>query len=246
MTSLEAKFILEACRSGDLDGDDPKIAEAMRAMESDPALARWFAETQELDRAVAIKLKSVPVPEDLLARIRAGEPSGSSQKPHLTRRHWLAIAAAGVAAAIPITLFMTRSRPGTLATFRNDMAGFMDGWDFAFDLNENDYTKVRDWLQSKGTATNVSVPDTLAGSSTIGCKNLRWHGNRTALICFSPRGAGATVHVFVINRNAVVDPPSSAPEQLKLTNWNSATWADDKNVYLALTTADADKLSRCL
>lgn len=246
MTSLEARFILEACRSGELDGDDPKIAEALRAMESDPELAHWFAATQELDRAVVAKLKAVPVPEDLLVRIRAGEPSSSSRKPHLTRRRWLALAAAGVAAAVPLTLFVIRSRPGTLAAFRNDMASFMDGWDFAFDLNEKEFKRVREWLKSKGTATNVTMPEALAGSSTLGCKNLKWHGNRAALICFSPRGAGATVHIFVVNRAAVINPPPLAPEQLKLANWNSAAWADDSNVYLALTTADADKLSRCL
>lgn len=246
MTSLEAKFILEACRSGELDGDDPKIAEALRAMESDPELAQWFASMQELDRAVATKLKSVPVPEDLLAKIRAGDVASPTPRPHLTRRRWLAIAAAGVAVAAPATFLLTRSRPGSLATFRNDMATFMDAWDYAFDLNEIEYAKIREWLTTKGTLENFAVPDALAESSTIGCKALRWQGNRAALICFSPRGAGATVHIFVISRQAVTDPPPVAPEQLKLAKWNSATWADDNNVYLALTTADPDKLSRCL
>ncbi len=246
MNSLEAKFILEACRSGELDAEDPKIAEALRAMESDPELARWFAAEQELDRAVAMKLKAVPVPEDLLARIRAGGASSPAQGTRLTRRRWLAIAAAGVAAAVPATLFLTRSRPGSLATFRNDMAAFMDGWNFAFDLDEIDFVKVRDWLQSRGTLENVAVPAVLAGSSTIGCKTLRWQGNRAALVCFSPRGVGATIHFFAVARRAVIDPPPVAPASLKLPKWNSATWADENNVYLALTTADADKLSRCL
>jgi hypothetical protein len=51
MNSLEAKFILEACRAGNLDAADPKVAEALQAMQSDAELARWFAATQELDRA---------------------------------------------------------------------------------------------------------------------------------------------------------------------------------------------------
>lgn len=246
MNSLEAKFILEACRSGELDADDPRIAEALRAMESDSELARWFAEAQQLDRAITTKLKSVPVPADLLARIRAGEASSPGQGTPLTRRRWLAIAAAGVAAAIPAALFLTRSRPGSLATFRNDMAAFMDGWNFTFDLDEIDFVKVRDWLQTRGTLEKITVPATLAGSNTIGCKTLRWQGNRAALICFSPRGVGATIHFFAVTRQAVIDPPPVAPETLKLPKWNSATWADENNVYLALTTADPDKLSRCL
>lgn len=250
MNSLEAKFILEACRSGDLDGDDPKIAEALRALEADPELARWFAEAQSLDRAVAAKLKAVPVPDDLLARIRAGDVSitsvQSSMTPGISRRRWLAIAAAGVAAAVPATLFLTRSRPGSLATYRNDMAAFMDGWNFAFDLDEIEFAKIQAWLRSRRILEKLAAPESLAGSSTIGCKTLRWQGNQTALICFSPRGLGATVHLFTIGRSAVIDPPANTPAPLKLPKWNSATWADKDNVYLALTTADSDKLRQCL
>ena len=250
MNSLEAKFILEACRAGELDADDPRIAEALRAAESDPELARWFAEVQSLDRAVAAKLKAVPVPVDLLARIRAGGgsslPPQERSAPGMNRRRWLALAAAGVAAAVPATLFLTRSRPGRLAAYRSDMAAFIAGWDFAFDLNEIEFPKIRAWLLSKGTLATLTAPQTLAGSSTIGCKTLRWQGNRTALICFSPRGLGATFHLFAIDRSAVIDPPTNTPEPLKLPGWNSATWADNENVYLALTTADPDKLSRYL
>lgn len=246
MNSLEVKFILEACRSGELDGDDPRIAEALRAMESDPELARWFAEAQELDRAITSKLLSVPVPQDLPARIHAGGTSGKAGESRFTRRRWLAIAAAGAATVIPAALFLGRSRTGSVAAFRNDMAGFMDGWDFNFDLDEMDFLKIQGWLQSRGTVEKLNAPATLASSSTIGCKTLRWLGNRAALICFSPRGAGATVHLFAVSRQAVIDPPPVTPQPLKLPKWNSATWADETNVYLALTTADPDKLNRCL
>lgn len=250
MNSLEAKFILEACRSGELDADDPRIAEALHAAESDPELARWFAEAQSLDRAVAAKLKAVPVPDDLLARIRAGGmssvPLQKRTLPGMNRRRWLAIAAAGVAVAVPSAFLLTRSRPGSLATYRNDMAAFMDGWDFAFDLDEIEFAKIQAWLLSRGILEKLAAPETLTGSSTIGCKTIRWQGNRTALICFSPRGLGATVHLFTIGRSAVIDPPANTPEALKLPKWNSATWSDSDNVYLALTTADPDKLSRCL
>lgn len=250
MNSLEAKFILEACRSGRLDADDPRIAEALQAAESDPELARWFTEAQSIDRAVAAKLKDVPVPDDLLARIRAGAVSSvSPQKgmtPSMTRRRWLAVAASGVAVGVPATLFLTRSRSGSLATYRNDMAAFMDDWDSTFELDESEFAKIQEWLLSRGILERLAAPAMLAGSSTIGCKTLRWQGNPTVLICFSPRGLGATVHLFTIGRSAVLDPPASSPESLELPKWNSATWADTDNVYLALTTADPDKLSRWL
>lgn len=246
MNSLEAKFILEACRSGELDANDPKIAEAMQAMESDPAVARWFADAQELDRAVTAKLRAIPVPEDLLARIRAGEAPAPARRPAMTRRRWLAVAAAGVAVGAPAAFFLTRPSPGNLAAFRHDMAAFMGGWDFTFDLDEIHFTVIRDWLRSREMFEQLTVPPTLAASNTIGCKTLRWRGNPAVLICFSPREVGATVHLFAVGRPAVIDPPTDSPVPMKLPAWNSSAWADENHVYLALTTAEPEKLKHCL
>jgi len=246
MNSLEARFILEACRDGRLDADDPKIVEAMQAMEADPELASWFAASQELDRVVISKLKSVPVPPDLLERIRAGKTEAAPSR-RWTRRQWLASAAALTAIAIPATILMMRARPGHLAGFREDMADFMDRrWDRTFDLSEPEFASVKAWLESRGDITQIDVPLTLASSRTIGCKTLKWRGHPAALICFSPKGAGAVVHVFVMNREAVIDAPGGEPQLAKLPNWNSATWSRGDKVYLALTTADPEKLSGCL
>lgn len=247
MNSLEARFILEACRAGDLEESDPKIAEALRAMESDPELARWFTATQEIDRAVVAKLKAVPVPEDLLARIRAGGSTATTEPRQWSRRRWLAIAAGAAALALPAAFLFTRATPGELATFRNDMAEFMDrGWDYTFDLDELDFTKVKQWLAAHPDSIQVEVPAALASSPTIGCRKLKWRGNRTTLICFSPRVTGTTVHILIVDRSAVTDAPSEVPQLAKLPNWESAAWSRGDKVYLALTKADSDKLTGCL
>jgi hypothetical protein len=247
MNSLEAKFILESRRADAPDDADPKIADALLAVESDPELARWFAATQEVDRAIAARLRAVSVPEDLLARIRAGGPALALERRRWTRRHWLGLAAAAAAVAMPAALFLNRARPGALATFRDDMADFMDRrWDRTFDLSEPEFAIVKAWLESRGDIIQIDVPLTLASSRTIGCKTLKWRGHAAALICFSPKGAGAVVHVFVMSRKAVTDAPGDEPQLAKLPNWNSAAWSRGDKVYLALTTAEADKLSECL
>ena len=246
MNSLEARFILEACRSGEIAAD-PKIAEALQAVKSDPELARWFAAAQELDRAIIDKLKAVPVPEDLPARIRAGESSTAPESRRWTRRRWLALAAGAAASALPAALILNRARPGDLTAFRNDMADFMNRrWDKTFDLADPEFANVKAWLESRSDSIQIDVPLTLEASRTIGCKTLAWRGNQAALICFSPKGTGAVVHILVVNRGALTDPPGEEPQLATLPNWNSAIWSRGDKVYLALTTADADKLTSCL
>jgi hypothetical protein len=247
MNSLEAKFILEACRASGLDASDPKIAEALQAMESDPELAQWFAATQECDRAVIAKLKAVPVPADLVERIRAGKSVTDTGTTRWPRRQWLALAALVVVLAALAALLIPRTGPTDLATFRNDMADFMDRrWDHTFDLSDPEYAKVKQWLESRTDSIQIDLPQTLAASRTIGCKTLQWHGNTATLICFTPKNAGTVVHILIVNRSALTDAPGEEPQLAKLTNWNSAIWSRGDKVYLALTTAEADKLNGCL
>ena len=247
MNSLEAKFILEACRAGELDASDPKIAEALEAMESDPELAQWFAASQECDRAVITKLKAVPVPADLVERIRAGKSVTDPGANRWPRRQWLALAALVVVMAALAAVMVPRSGPADLATFRNDMADFMDRrWDHTFDLSDPEFAKVKQWLESRSDSIQIDLPLTLAASRTIGCKTFDWRGNTASLICFMPKNAGTVVHIFVVNRSVLTDAPGEEPQPTKLTNWNSAIWSRGDKVYLALTTAEPDKLAGCL
>src|ERR1041385_6888235 len=71
MNEQEARLILQACRPGDLDHSDPQIAEALGEVERNPELARWFAEEQAFDRAMAAHLQAVPAPFGLKTRILA-------------------------------------------------------------------------------------------------------------------------------------------------------------------------------
>ena len=206
-----------------------------------------LATLQELDRAVITKLKAVPVPTDLAGRIRAGKSASVVETSRLTRREWLALAALAVILATLAALVIPHAQPGDLATFRNDMADFMDRrWDHTFDLADPEFAKVKQWLESRTDSIQIDVPLTLAASRTIGCKTLTWHGNTATLICFMPKNAGTVVHILVVNRSALTDAPGEEPQPAKLPNWNSAAWSRGDKVYLALTTAEANKLTGCL
>ena len=60
MTEQEARLILQSYRPGGEDKDDPQFAEALREAERNPELARWLAEEQAFDCAMAAQLASAP------------------------------------------------------------------------------------------------------------------------------------------------------------------------------------------
>ena len=246
MNSLEVKFILEACRAGDLDPDDPKIAEAIQAMDADPALGDWWAANQEFDRAVVRKLMAVPVPEGLAERIHAGRQATAASR-KLNRRQWLALAASVVALGALGSVWLLRPRQGDLADFRVDMADFIDrGWDHTFDFEESDVASIQAWLKEKGIQRQVEVPANLVSSRTLGCKTFRWKANRVTLICFSPRSTRTLVHFLIIDSGAIRSLPGEQPQFAQLASWNSAAWSIGAKTYLAMTTADVTQLQQCL
>ena len=71
MDEQEARLILQAYRPGTEDQTDPQFAEALRASATNPELARWWAEEQAFDRAIATQLDSVPAPFGLKTRLLA-------------------------------------------------------------------------------------------------------------------------------------------------------------------------------
>lgn len=247
MNSREAKFILESWRTREVDGDDPRFVEALRTAERDPELADWFAVAQDFDRSMRDKLRSVPVPDELSERIRAGQPAVSVSPASRSRRRFLAMAASVAVLGAVAGVAMFRKRAWPLTAFREDMADFLDRvWDHTFDFAEDDYANVKQWLEKHGEPGQLEIPSLLADSRTVGCKELRWKRRRAALICFLPAHTRAVVHILVVDRSALIDPPGPEPQFFKLPSWNSAIWSTGPKVYLALTTADPEKLAGCL
>jgi len=245
----EAKFILNASRSNESTESDPKLAEARRELETNPELARWFDSLQQFDRDIASKLQSIPMPEGLVERIRAGHAVSRIPVPW-HRRFALAWAAAFLVLAVGAGLFFL-SRPSrspqTFAAFRQDMVRFMDEkWDRTFDLADRDFSKLQSWLEAKAPALKLQVSSILEASRTYGCKSFAWHGATATLVCFVPDTTGQVVHVLAVDRSVILDDPGSAPLSARVGEWNTSTWSRDGKVYVALTTASGDALAKCL
>lgn len=100
MDSEAARLILECYRPGTADAGDPMFAEALRAAEADPELARWFAEQQKFDSLMVetlARLPSPPVPQSF--------SFNQTERPAWLRFAPLALS---MAALVVLSLFMLR------------------------------------------------------------------------------------------------------------------------------------------
>ena len=98
MDKAQAKEILLSYRPGRDDTLDPQIAEALRLLDQDPELARWFVEQQRADEVIRARLRAAPVPADLKQRILAEQ---KIVRPDFAWRRPVLIAAAAVVMHIP-------------------------------------------------------------------------------------------------------------------------------------------------
>src|SRR5262245_48303791 len=99
MDNQEAKFILNAYRSGGQDANDPGFFEALEQARCDPVLERWFQDSIAFDTAVSQKLCALEVPRDLRESILAGAKITRALHWRNRMRKW-AIAAAVILGTI--------------------------------------------------------------------------------------------------------------------------------------------------
>src|ERR1051326_4974060 len=157
MNEQEARLILQACRPGDLDHSDPQIAEALGEVERNPELARWFAEEQAFDRAMAAHLQAVPAPFGLKTRILA---QGMAPATSRTSR-WL-VGLAGVAALlfllVQVADLWRNAAPGAdmLPGYSSEMVSFIKLAP-PLELMNPELGAINDWLTQK-EALRPDVP----------------------------------------------------------------------------------------
>lgn len=252
MDNTEAQFVLQACRPGGQDADDPSVAAALEQARLDPELGAWFAEQQALDAAIAGKLQSFPVPANLKADILAGK---KVVRPVAFRRGRLlvALAAAASLALLASVVFwkaqVANAKP-QFASFHTDMGRFLNHID-RLDFQTDDIDKAKHWLETKGGQGELLLPARLEGQRCVGCRVMDWKGSKVSLVCYyldKPSPSGATkkqideIHMLVIDREALQDPPSSSPQFSKAGKWELASWSDKRYSYILAGIAQGNYL----
>jgi len=244
MDKSEVRAILSAYRPGDPETADPRFQQAKLQAEADPELAQWWAEQQEVDQLIAVKLQSASVPPGLKARVTAWEKR-SSQRLTWNRTTMLA-AASIVALALLFGAWRISSKPTvTLADYRDEMVSFVKQTP-ALDLKSEDLTRITEFLEKSGTPTRANLPVKLGELDPIGCRTLRFRGHNVALVCFK-RTDGRLVHLFVVDRAALPRMARDGGRDYSgQGEWMTAAWAEGDQAYLLAVQGDRETLEKYL
>lgn len=245
MNEQEARLILRACRPGEADRSDPEIAEALRQMEQTPELARWFAEEQAFDRAMAAHLAGIPAPFGLKTRILAQAAAPATSR----GSRWL-IGLAGVAALLflfaQVAAFWRNAVPAlaTSPDYSSEMVSFIK-LDPPLEMASPDLDAIKGWLAQKNAAP-MNVPPRLAALTPAGCRVLSFRGHDVTLICFHGKD-GKLAHLFVVDRSALPKlKPGDAPVFDGKGDWTTATWVEGDRVYMIAAQGDRATLQSFL
>jgi len=235
MNEQEARLILQAYRPG-AGPDDPEGAVALQEAARNPELARWFAEEQAFDHAIAAHLGNVPAPFGLKTRILA--QLGPPAAPH--RWSW-AVRLAGVAALLflltqIVNLFRPAAPEAQVSNYAREMVSFVRRGG-ALDMESDNLGQIKEWL-SKKEASPEFVPPRLAALQPLGCRLLSFRGQTVTLICFK-RDNDRLAHLFVVDRAALPQMKSSTPPVFAgVGDWMTASWVENNRVYMIAVQGD--------
>ena len=247
MDNHKARFILQSCRPDGRDTNDAGFAEAWAVTRENPELAARLAEERVADQVIASRLKSIPVPADLQARLLAGMEAQNSGRRH---RRVLAVA---IAASVLILLsiagaWMVREHEKSAAGFanyRNEMVGRLDER-LHLSFTSERPVELQQWLETNRGITNTVIPAGLQSIPGIGCRTWTWNGRPAGLICFLLEN-GQAVHLIVVSDTAVSrTPQGDAPEWKQIGGWQTASWSRDGNTYVLAGRLNRESLEKLL
>ncbi len=245
MNEQEARLILQACRPGEADRNDPEIAGALREMERNPELAHWFAEEQAFDRAMAAHLAALPEPFGLKTRLLAQAAAPATSR----ASRWL-IGLAGVAALLfllaQVGEFWRHSNPveDRVPGYASEMVSFVK-LPPPLEMESGQLGAIKNWLAKK-EALKMEVPPRLAELHPVGCRVLSYRGQAVTLICFH-RENGQLAHLFVVDRTALPGlKPGDSPSFQRNGGWTTASWADKNHAYMIAVQGDEAAVERYL
>ncbi len=245
MNRDEAKYILCAYHLGGQDSDDPQFREALEMLKRDLVLAEWFEREQLLDTRLSEKFRSFPVPPDLKAQLLAARKVVSF--PVWWKRPAWITAAAACAALLATLVRLLTSSPSEkqfveFRSFAADAAAKLDH----LDLSSRDLAEVRQWLQNRSAPSDFTLPTSLNGSPSLGCRMFEWKGQKVSLVCFELENRHV-VHLFVMDRAVLRDVPAGGvPQFAVMSGITTASWSNDKCVYVLASHSDKQELKRLL
>ena len=243
MNSEQAKEILLGYRPGLDDAHDPRVAEALRQLDQDPDLARWFEQLQRADDAIRRRLRDMPVPADLQQRILAERKitrvDFGWRKPVLIA----AAAAMILLGVVSVWVYQFAAKNGW-RTYRAEMVAYVSNH-YNMYIKAKSFDELRQVLAERKWPTDFTIPDHLQSVTVIGGGAMQWQGHKVALACMKDHSRG--LWLFVIEKAALRGAPESETPRVEVVDdMPTATWSRDGNTYLFTVQGDEAFLRKYL
>lgn len=241
MTKLEAQKVLELFRPSGQQPDDPLLRQALEMTRTDADLRAWFEQHLRTEQAIRDKFRAIPVPDSLKQRLLEQKKIVRPQFVWGTAQ-WLKLAACLVV-LVGLVFALSRfelERP-QFAQFESRMVRSALR-EYKMELLTGDMGQLRHWMEARQAPADFDVPKGLAGLKLTGGGVLHWHDHPVSMACFD-RGDKQMLFLFVLDKNAVSDPPS-ALESEKVKSLATVSWTEGANTYLLAGPGDAQALRR--
>ena len=236
------------------------IAAALEASLRDPNLRAQDEAEKAFDGAWREKLREIPVPEGLQARIleaharqprEAGAGIAESAPPH-TRGWWTHVALLGsmAAAILVLTLvytflinpFNARETPELTAMVASIESSLHHHGGMYF---SEDYSELVSYLSASSAPVPEALPAGIGPESSFACREMTIDGKRVAMLCF--KRENATFHLFTLSRDALPELANILrPVITEFDKNRCATWTDEHNIYVLATSAPRQVLLSAL
>ena len=207
-----------------------------------------------LDAAMIGALASIRPPADLRREsLTAMERSDSVTFPPKSLWRRFAIptaAAAGVALAFTLTQNAGKA-PATTRAGRLPVdvvqASFIRAYQsplFSLDETRENHGELIDHLKSRKLPCPGCLPPGLVGVKSIGCREFAIDSKRGSVVCFDEEKNGI-VHLVIFRREDVDGelPAREHPTFSQEGNWATASWEDERHVFILIGTSDVHRLA---
>jgi hypothetical protein len=185
-------------------------------------------------------MRAVQVPDHLRLELLASFRN-IMRPPWWTRPVTLWITAAAACVLI-VGLITFRPRPNysnQFSAFKERVVGEVQR-QYAMDWETSNMDRLRASIAAHGGRADYYVPKGLANLKLSGGAVLKWQRNPVSMVCFD-RGGGNMLFLFVLNKDAVKDPPPSGNPQLAIVHdFKTASWTRGNNTYVLAGAEDQD------
>jgi len=243
MDREQAKEILLHYRPGTDATIDPQVVEALRLLDQDSELARWFAQQQQADEAIRTRVREMSVPTDLKQRILA------EQKLVRVDFGWrrailTAAAAVVVLAAIAEWVMLRPAASNTFNAYQKYTVAYVSDR-YVVSLKASNFDELRRLLAQRKWPTDFIVPESLRTATVVGGGAFEWNGHKVALACLKEEDHGAWL--FVVDNATFPDPPTTRTPRIEMVDATpTAAWTQNGNTYLFTVQGDEAFLKKYL